>query len=271
MNYHTDSWIKNKLLDHFKEATEIIDSNRIVGIFLQGSQNYGVDTENSDVDTKLIITPSLDDLIYNRPPKSYTHIRENDEHIDVKDIRLYMDCFKKQNINFIEILFTNYKIINSEYYSDWNILVDNREKIAHMNMYLSLRAFQGTAGNKYVALKHPYPSKVDILKKYGYDPKQLHHLLRMEEFLDRYISSEKYSDILQVKDPEYLKSVKEGLYTLPEAELIAETTMFLINNKVMRLTEGLSKNNFDSEANKILNEVQSNIMRKSLKNELTGE
>lgn len=268
MNYHTDSWIKNKLLDHFKEATEIIDSNRIVGIFVQGSQNYGVDTENSDVDTKLIVTPSLDDLVYNRSPKSYTHIRKNNEHIDIKDIRLYMDCFKKQNINFIEILFTDYKIINSEYYSDWNILVANREKIARMNKYLSFKAFQGTAGNKYAALKHPYPSKIDVLNTYGYDPKQLHHLLRMEQFLLRFMAGENYKDILKVKKSEYFKAVKNGLYTLPEAELIAETTMFEINTIVNTLTSVLSKDVFDKEANEILKEVQAKIIKKALKIEL---
>ena len=268
MNHHNDNWITEKLKEHYKEATTIIDKDRIVGIFVQGSQNYGVDTVNSDLDTKLIITPTLDDLIYNRSPKSYTHVRDNDEHIDVKDIRLYMDCFRKQNVNFLEILFTPYNLVNEIYLLDWVKLYENREKIAHMNYYLSLKAFQGTAGNKYVALKHPYPSKLRVLDKYGYDPKQLHHLLRMEEFLTRYISGEDYEDILQVKDPEYLVAVKNGLYTLPEAELLAEATMFKIDTIVNNLTKDISKNQFDDKANEILKEVQSSIMKRSLKDEL---
>ena len=35
---------------------------QIFGIFLYGSQNYGLDTENSDVDTKAIIIPTIEDL-----------------------------------------------------------------------------------------------------------------------------------------------------------------------------------------------------------------
>lgn len=77
-----------------------------VGIFLQGSQNYKLDYEGSDVDSKLIVLPSFEDFVLNRKPQSYTHIMENDEHVDVKDIRLMFDCFRKQNINFVEILFT---------------------------------------------------------------------------------------------------------------------------------------------------------------------
>ena len=34
---------------------QYFDENSIVGIFLQGSQNYGLDYEGSDIDTKLII------------------------------------------------------------------------------------------------------------------------------------------------------------------------------------------------------------------------
>ena len=36
--------------------------DQIIGVFLYGSQNYGLATENSDVDTKVIIIPTLEDL-----------------------------------------------------------------------------------------------------------------------------------------------------------------------------------------------------------------
>ena len=101
--------------EHYLESKQYFAKNNIVGIFLQGSQNYGLETEDSDIDTKLITTPTLNDFIYNRKPISTTHFRANGEHIDFKDIRLMFDTFRKQNLNFIEILFTNYKIINPMY------------------------------------------------------------------------------------------------------------------------------------------------------------
>lgn len=86
-----------------------------VGLFLQGSQNYNLDYEGSDIDTKAIMLPSFSDFVLNAKPLSTTHIMENNEHVDFKDIRLMFDCIKKQNVNFVEILFTPYSIINPEY------------------------------------------------------------------------------------------------------------------------------------------------------------
>lgn len=72
-----------------------------VGLFLQGSQNYNLDYEGSDIDTKAIMLPSFSDFVLNAKPLSTTHIMENNEHVDFKDIRLMFDCIKKQNVNFV--------------------------------------------------------------------------------------------------------------------------------------------------------------------------
>lgn len=115
MNYHNDKWIMEKVGEHYQEALQSFPEDRIVGIFYQGSGNYGLDYEDSDVDTKLIVTPTLDDIIFTHKPVSTTHIRNNDEHTDWKDIRLMLQTFRKCNLNFTEILFTKYKIVNSLY------------------------------------------------------------------------------------------------------------------------------------------------------------
>lgn len=94
MNYHSDQWIMDRVQEHYNEALESFPKDRIVGIFYQGSGNYGLDYEGSDVDTKLIVTPTFKDIAMNKNPVSKTHIRAND------DIRLYIQTFKKQNLNF---------------------------------------------------------------------------------------------------------------------------------------------------------------------------
>ena len=58
---------------------------------------------------------AIKDFVHSKQPVSYTHIMENNEHVDIKDIREMFDCFKKQNSNFLEILFTDYMIINDKY------------------------------------------------------------------------------------------------------------------------------------------------------------
>ena len=102
----------DRVMAHYNESLDYFKENEIVGIFLQGSQNYRLDTSNSDVDTKLIVVPSFKDICLNKKPISTTHVLDNNEHLDAKDIRLYCQCFRKQNLNFLEILFTPYYYVN---------------------------------------------------------------------------------------------------------------------------------------------------------------
>ena len=155
MNFHSDEWILNKVSDHLNEIETIIPKDHIVGIFYQGSGNYGLDYEDSDVDTKCIVTPEFKEIALAQKPLSTTHIRKNEEHIDLKDIRLYIQTFRKQNLNFLEILFTPYYLFPSENDSiqkEWNRLVKHREEIAHYDMVRSVKSMMGIASEKYFAI-----------------------------------------------------------------------------------------------------------------------
>lgn len=259
--------ISDRLYEHLADSLSYFDYYQIIGIFLQGSQNYGLDTEKSDVDTKLIVLPKFEDIVFNKQPVSTTHIRENDEHIDFKDLRLYIQTFRKQNINFLEILFTDFKILNNEYEKFWNVLIENREAIARYNPYQAVNAMKGHALEKYQKMEHPYPTKKDVLEKFGYDPKQLHHLLRIEEYLGRYIDGEKYEDCLRPHCPEYLISVKQGRYNLNEARVIANTAI----NNIIRISDVYTdkiENIGNPEVDEIFNEVQYDIMKHAMSIEL---
>lgn len=110
----------------------------VLGVFAQGSDNYKLSYSGSDIDTKAILIPSFEDFVLNRKPVSTTLILPSNEHIDIKDIRLMHNCFYKQNINFIEILFTRYKYLNPEYEAIYQTMFDNAEKIAHYNNYAAV-------------------------------------------------------------------------------------------------------------------------------------
>ena len=111
-----DELIRKRVQEHYDY---IKDKYEVVALFLQGSQNYGLDVYDedytSDVDTKAIVLPTFDDFILSREPISKTIVLENDEHIDVKDIRVMFNMFKKANISYIELLYTDYFIINPKY------------------------------------------------------------------------------------------------------------------------------------------------------------
>lgn len=189
--------IMKRVQEHYDEALQYFPEDQIVGIFLQGSQNYELDYEGSDVDTKLIVVPSFKDICLNKKPVSTTHIRENDEHIDWKDVRKYIEEFRKQNLNFLEILFTEFYILNPMYADEWNRLVEAREFIAHLNPFRAVKSMKGIAHEKYAAMEKPYPSKLAIIEKYGYDGKQNSHLERVDDYLERYISGESYEACLK--------------------------------------------------------------------------
>jgi predicted nucleotidyltransferase len=258
--------IMKRVREHYEEALENFPKEQIVGCFLQGSQNYGLDYEGSDVDTKLIVVPNFRDICLNKKPVSTTHVRANDEHTDWKDVRLYMETFRKQNLNFLEILFTKFYIINPMYEEEWNRLVEAREFIARMNEYRAVKSMKGIALEKYHAMEHEYPSKVDILKEWGYDPKQLHHLLRVEEYLERYMNGEPYVDCLNPRDPEYLISVKRGRYTLEEARKLADAA----KAHVEAMSEEFCSTRSDVElgwCRDLLEDVSHNIMRIAVQKE----
>lgn len=259
----------HRLQEHYDEALQYFDEDRIVGIFCQGSQNYGLDYENSDVDSKLVVIPSLDEIIFNKKPVSTTHIMKNDEHIDFKDIRLMFQTFRKQNINFIEILFTEFKIINPKYKPFWDKLVAHREDIAHYNMFLAIKAMKGMAYEKHHAMEHRYPTKADIIDKYGYDGKQLHHMVRLKNFIYDYMNLASYEDCLDAtKDRECLLMLKRNGLTLEEARTVARNTLDGIEALTINMTKESIWNSTNEEVDVWLNAALSDIIKAYLKDKL---
>lgn len=263
-----DQKIMQRMQEHLAPVQQKY-GERWVGLFLQGSQNYHLDYELSDVDTKAILLPSFSDFVLNAKPVSTTHIMENDEHVDFKDIRLMFDCIKKQNINFVEILFTPYRIINPLYADVFQPVLDAREEIARYNNYAGMNCIVGMALEKQKAMEHPYPATIDKINTFGYDPKQLHHVLRLREFMTRYIAGESYADCLISNQPEYLKDVKRGCYPLDEARsLMAGNIAFMEQDKKRYFdTHPVLINN---HAKEVLNTATIEILKRCFLREIGG-
>lgn len=199
---------------------------------------------------------------------STTHVRANNEHIDMKDIRLYVQTFRKQNLNFLEILYTPYCWFSNQYfYEEWNRLVEAREEITHYDPVRSVKSMMGIASEKYFAMEHHYPSRMAWIEKYGYDPKQLHHLLRVSEYLDRYLAGEPYGDCLLTKQAEFLKDVKQGLFELRQARDVAEGTYQNIREKCDKFCEAHKNDPINHDIDDLLDDVAYCIMKYSVKND----
>ena len=87
-----------------------------------GSHNYNLDINNneyqSDIDTKVIILPTLEELVNNSKPVSTT-IPISTGQCDIKDIRAFIPTLLKANIQFLEILTSKSYWINLLYAEDF--------------------------------------------------------------------------------------------------------------------------------------------------------
>lgn len=256
-----------KLNEHYQEALTIFPKDKILGIFIQGSQNYGLDWSGSDIDTKCIVLPTLEDICLNKKATSYTHVRKNNEHIDFKDLRVITGDFKKQNINFLEILFTKYYIINNDYEHLFKPLLENVEAIARYDNYRFIRATAGMSMEKLKALELDRPSQHDEIVKYGWATKQLHHLMRLNLFIKRWVSGESFANCLidpRGEELSYVKQYGHLMMTLEAARDIAKN----LDNETNTIKEeyiATHEQVINEDIGKMIDDVVVNVIRASLK------
>lgn len=244
----------------------------VIGVMLQGSQNYGLHYDGSDIDTKAIVIPSFNDFCIGKKMTSKTIVLDSNEHIDVKDIRLMHDCFRKSNINFLEILFTEFKLMNPVYQNVYQVMFDNANKIAHANTFAAINCMAGMVFEKHKALEHRYEGLVEKIDKFGYDPKQLHHIMRVYNLMERYMKGELFSDCLHEKQDKFLVSVKDTssgstLYTLEEARILADS--FKTHTKLLK-THYFDNNKLvvDIETYEMMQQVVIDVFKLAFRNEL---
>ena len=242
----------------------------VVGVFLYGSQNYKMDTDHSDIDTKAIVLPKFDDIVDSKDWVSKDIFLESGEKVDVKDVRLMFDCYKKQNINFLETLFTPYMYINPEYSGLFlGAVVKNREKIARYNPRKAVLSMYGNMKTKYKSMLHRAPHNEKEIDLYGYSLKDFHHIARINDFIQRYAEGQElYEATLVPKDVPTLISYKEKALDLEEAKSLAEKmiadTEKLVNEKVEEWKD-LQPN---VEVDTLLRDTQRMLIKHSLYKEL---
>lgn len=233
----------------FKELKERYDflvqkygEDHILGIFLYGSQNYKLDTPNSDIDTKVIYVPSLWEISLNKAPIS-KELHYKDTHIEVKDVRLMCEMWKKQNINFIEILFTDYKIINPKYERQWELFNFYKESIAYYDVKKTIISVSNQAF---------HTIRKDIVTN-----KQFVNAARLVYFLQNYVNGEKYLNCIVMPEDklEFYRKIKENKTSFTSEEL-AQVRVHLEN-----FTKYETLNTSDGDAaRKVLDNVMGNFV-----------
>ena len=224
------TFVMDRIQEHYNHAIKKYDINNVIGIFLTGSQNYGTDIESSDVDTQLIITPTLNEIYLGHRPESTTlKMPESNEQIKVKDIRQFIKEISKQNMNTLEILYTEYCIINPAYKKIWESLCSKREEISRLDPELAVKAIKGNALN---TLDRIYLDNGDISFK------QVANLVRYEYYLTKYIEGKPFVECMRPdeKTKKYILQIRNGTLGATSLRAIAETTGENIRNLVENFT-----------------------------------
>lgn len=160
---------------------------KVVFLALYGAQNYNLKREKSDYDFKAAVVPLLSDVARNNKPASFVLDASEvfDGQIDVKDIRLMVDQWKKGSSNFMELLFSDWVWVNPEF-EEMQWFVDNRDAISHANELGAVKAMFGQLAEKHHALTHPYPVQIDEINEVGFAGKQLSHEMRLADMLEHF-------------------------------------------------------------------------------------
>lgn len=112
----------------------------LFGVFLFGSQNYGLSNENSDIDIKAIylskeeedIQPSFGNVFVSTGIFGRSEI---EGQINVMLPEVFIGNLLLNYHTWFEILYTDYYIINPKYSLIWNEVLSLREKLAKQDRY----------------------------------------------------------------------------------------------------------------------------------------
>jgi predicted nucleotidyltransferase len=237
--------VRKRLKEHLDEALQNPKIHDWFMIAVNGSYNYNMDTPQSDIDSKLLVIPSLEQLV-NGKSLNYLHcMSDNGEHVEVKDIRHYFATMLKQNINFVETLYAQVWIINPVYMRLFHYLFEMRDVISGCNPIATIHCIQGTAYQKYKQMLQSSPARATDIENYGFDRKSLHHLVRYVFFGEYYMEGTSYQECLQNND---VPNIRRMIMNL-------KTTTVLNREQAINIAEDML-NGFDKKVDSYLTTIK---------------
>lgn len=238
---------------------------------LYGSQNYGLDSDDSDIDTKSMVLPSLQMVLMDKDRIS-TELTLPDRSLDnCKDVREMFANYLKGNINFVETLFTPWFVCGC--YGDFfTYLRSQRNLIANAQPVKLMHMSAGMAKQKYIAFNKPFEGKRDVLAKYGYDPKQLHHLIRLYHFMQVFAETTDFEKALYCAHPTYnyelhgyLMKVKLDPFDLRTAAQLNQEYMDKVDELTVYADARLPADNGYEKAKKFLDGLTVKLLTQHLR------
>ena len=260
--------LNNKIqesLNYWKEKLfNEYGKDHILNITLYGSQNYKIDTSSSDVDMKAIYVPSIREAVCNSFWLSTELLNEKNGHCEIKDIREMCKMYTKQNLNFLETLFTEYRWDNPLYKDIHYRFKECSEKIARYNISYGIKSLCGQALN---TIK-------EIQKDCSLANKKIAKIIYLYLFLIKYIDNKDYKSCIEIADDEKFLHFKAKPLLLMlktgNMNLLSQTDQNLLFNKENGVTNFL-KIYFTNMLNFSENEHSNNYIVKNILNDISYE
>ena len=204
--------IMKSVSEHNAKVSKEFPQYEIVGTFLYGSQNYGLDTEDSDVDTVTLVMPTARSL-YSDQERPKEIILSNGEHCVTRDIRLFFRGLLKNSFNDVELLFSRYNIVSSKYTILWNKLLEHREEIGRVNEKNFVYSVLGMAYNNHKKIYQEKNTKNDQYNQKGYNAKARMRFLYEYLVITKYMEGYKVADVFYQSEEarKQLIKIKEGV------------------------------------------------------------
>ena len=189
------------ILDTLQSYKEHIEAQGyyVYCIMLKGSQNYNLSDEESDIDANAILIPKLADIRSNIKPKFTFPTGE----VTCHNIYSFAEIVAKGNPQWSEAANSKYVLGES---------IDMFKKYS-----INPSALKGMFMEKVHALDKRYPSRAKYVDEYGWDGKQLHHLIRLYDLL----LNDKIIYEYHGKDREYMLDIKRHRFPLTKEEAFA--------------------------------------------------
>lgn len=171
--------------EHYKEVEKYLKEHnyegKILVTALYGSQNYNIATEFSDVDTKTIYVPTVEEVILQDKPLSVELSLESNEKANIKDVRLFTKECLKGNINTLEMFYSVSKVAPT---FNFDKLRKYAKLICSVNPFKIMACAYGMANTI---------DKTFSVNKYQ---KQLSNLYRLERFMEKYFMEEDFMEAI---------------------------------------------------------------------------
>lgn len=253
--------ILGRLQEH-KSAAMVASEDRLFVIGLCGSQNYNIADKDSDIDSKAILLPSKRKLFIGEDmEKSHLIVMENDSHVDMYDVRKFFGLLKRQNINFLELLYTDYWDCDERFLDFWFELRRMRDDISRMNVRHTLEVVRGSTYSYYKVAEDAY-------NKFGTRSKALANMMRLKIFLQRLVDGEPYERCLKLDetDSSRILAVKRAPLTgaIKESEIegICESIVNDVDNVVSNFDIPSSAIQHYDDVEKEMNKILYDIMER---------